>query len=997
MRIAQCSVGGFVLATLLSPGMAHAGWSWIWSDPKDADAVTLRRSFEVAGEVQQATLLVTCDNGARVSLNGVEVLVNQDWGSPSKADVTAQLKPGTNQLEAEARNQGGVAGFLARLQYRTSEGEFTVESDATWSARLPGQAEWKSAKEVGRYGDEPWGDPFGLGVGRPLVVQPQDIQVLPGFRVELLHVVPKLDEGSWVSLTVDPQGRLIACDQNGGLYRLTPSPVGSDQPGAVERLATTVGGAHGLLYAFDSLYVMVNEQGGRQGLWRLWDTDGDGQFDQEKLLRRIEGGGEHGPHAIVLGPDHALYIVCGNHTKLPQGMELSRAPRHWDEDQILPRLWDANGHARGILAPGGYICRTDPEGKTFELVSNGFRNAYDLAFDFNGEIITYDSDMEWDAGLPWYRPTRICLATSGSEFGWRSGSGKWPDYYPDSLPALVDIGPGSPTGLESGRGAKFPAKYQDAIFANDWTYGTMYAIHLAPKGAAYVAEREEFLSAKPLPLTDLLVNPHDGALYFAIGGRRTQSAVYRVSYEGPESTAPAPLRRPTREHILRLRMEYLHREGTGPEAIDQAWPQLGHADRWIRFAARLAIERQPVELWASKVLDEERPRAVIEAAIALARCGNARHQQPLLDRLNRVEFGALDEAGQLALIRAYQLAIIRLGQPEGTSRAQTVARLDAVFPATTPNLNLELAKTLIALGSPTAVPKTLQLLLTARDEDVTYASDALLNRNTGYADAFNKAAKSRPNQQQIGYAYALRVAKVGWTPALRRAFFAWFPTTVAWQGGNSFRGFLEIFRKEALANVPDPSERRALDELSSRTPEMPFAEYNPPKGPGRDYTVDEVVALAADGLHGRNFDSGRNLFHVMACASCHRFDGQGGSIGPDLTTASARFSLRDLAENIIEPSKVISDQYGSEQVELQDGATLIGRAYEEGDRLYVVYDPRNPEEKESAPLAAVKRRQPYPVSFMPAGLLNALNPDEVLDLLAYIQSGGDPRQSMFRP
>lgn len=983
--------------TLLCPAAARAEWSWIWSDPKNADAVSLRRAFEVTGEVRQATLLVTCDNGARVSLNGVEVLVNRDWNSPSKADVTSRLQSGANLIEAEARNQGGVAGFLARLQVRTSTGEFTLESDAQWLTRLPGQTEWKPATEVGRYGDDPWGDPFGLGGGRPLVVQPKDIQVLPGFRVELLHVVPKLDEGSWVSMTIDPRGRLIACDQNGGLYRMTPSPVGSDQPGAVERLATKVGGAHGLLYAFDSLYVMVNEQGGRQGLWRLWDRDGDGQFDEEKLLRRIEGGGEHGPHAVVLGPDNALYIVCGNHTKLPQGLELSRAPRHWDEDQIIPRLWDANGHARGVLAPGGYICRTDPDGKTFELISNGYRNAYDFAFDFNGEIITYDSDMEWDAGLPWYRPTRICLATSGSEFGWRSGSGKWPSYYPDSLPALVDIGPGSPTGLESGRGAKFPAKYQDAIFANDWTYGTMYAIHLQPQGAGYKAEREEFLSAKPLPLTDLVVNPHDGALYFAIGGRRTQSAVYRVSYVGAESTDPARLRRPTREHLTRLRMEYLHRDGTGPEAVEQAWPQLDHRDRWIRYAARIAIERQPLDRWAPKALEEKRPRALIEAAIALARSGETRHRAPLLERLNSVDVGALDEAARRALIRAYQLVIIRLGQPEGESRARTVARLEALFPANAADLNLELAKTLIALDSPTAVPKTLQLFLTARDEDVTYASDALLDRNTGYADAFTKASKSRPNQQQIAYAYVLRVAKEGWTPALRRAFFGWFPTTAAWQGGNSFRGFLETFRKEALSNVPDTTERQALDELSSRAPDLPFTEYTPPEGPGRDYAVDDVVALAADGWHDRDFESGRNLFHAMACASCHRFDGQGGSIGPDLTTASSRFSLRDLVENIVEPSKVISDQYGSEQVQLQDGTTLIGRAYEEGDRLHVVYDPRNPEEKESAPLTAVKQRLPYPVSFMPAGLLNALNPEEVLDLLAYIQSGGDRRQPMFRP
>jgi putative heme-binding domain-containing protein len=120
-------------------------------------------------------------------------------------------------------------------------------------------------------------------------------------------------------------------------------------------------------------------------------------------------------------------------------------------------------------------------------------------------------------------------------------------------------------------------------------------------------------------------------------------------------------------------------------------------------------------------------------------------------------------------------------------------------------------------------------------------------------------------------------------------------------------------------------------------------------------------------------------------------------LGPDLTTAASRFSLRDLVENIVEPSQVISDQYGSESVELADGTMLIGRAYEEDGRLHVVYDPRNPDEREAVELARVKARRPYPVSFMPTGLLNGLNPEEVLDLLGYVLSGGDREHALFQP
>ncbi len=194
-------------------------------------------------------------------------------------------------------------------------------------------------------------------------------------------------------------------------------------------------------------------------------------------------------------------------------------------------MWDANGHAVGILAPGGWIASTDPDGKTWDIFSIGYRNPYDMAFNADGELFAYDADMEWDVGMPWYRPTRVVHATSGSEFGWRSGSGKWPNHYIDSLPPMVNIGPGSPVGVDFGYGLKFPAKYQKALYICDWTFGTMYAIHIEPHMSTYKATKEEFVSRTPLPLTDVAAGP-DGALYFSIGGRGTQSELFRVAYVG---------------------------------------------------------------------------------------------------------------------------------------------------------------------------------------------------------------------------------------------------------------------------------------------------------------------------------------------------------------------------------------------------------------------------------------------------------------------------------
>ena len=425
------------------------------------------------------------------------------------------------------------------------------------------------------------------------------IKVPDGFKVELIHSV-KPGQGSWVSLAHDNRGRLITSDQYGGLFRITPPAIGSDKSPKIEKLDVKMGHAQGLLYAFDSLYAVVNGKpfGKGPGLYRLRDTNDDDQYDEIKLLRTINGGGEHGPHAVILSPDKKSLFVCGgNHTEIPSP-ETSRVPKNWQEDQLLPRMWDAGGHAVGKMAPGGWICRTDPDGKKWELISSGYRNEYDIALNTEGDLFTYDADMEWDIGSPWYRPTRVCFASSGSEFGWRSGTGKWPSFYPDSIPASVDIGPGSPTGIAFGTGAKFPAKWQRALFVCDWSYGVIYAVHLKQKGGGYSGSFERFCSAPALQGTDISIGP-DGAMYFTIGGRRTQSGLYRVTYVGLKSTTPikpVPLNK-----VAQLRREIEEHHVAGDKsAVEIGIKNLGHSDRFVRYAARIALEHQPVESWEEK-------------------------------------------------------------------------------------------------------------------------------------------------------------------------------------------------------------------------------------------------------------------------------------------------------------------------------------------------------------------------------------------------------------
>lgn len=811
-----------------------------------------------------------------------------------------------------------------------------------------------------------------------------NLKVKEGFKAEMLYNVPEATQGSWVSMTVDPKGRLITSDQYGGLFRITPPAIGAPADTTkVEALNVKIGHAQGLLYAFDSLYVMVNDdQPYQRGLYRVRDTNGDDEFDEVTLLRALDGGGEHGPHAILLSPDgKSITLVIGDQTRLTD-LAGSKVPEIWGEDHLLPRLWDGNGFMRGVLGPGGSIYRADPDGKNWELQAVGFRNEYDAAYNHEGELFAYDADMEWDMNTPWYRPTRVNHVVSGAEFGWRSGAGKWPAYYADSLGSIYDIGPGSPTGVTFGYGAKFPTEYQEALFICDWSYGKLYAMHLSPDGASYKAAAEEFISGQPLALTDIVVNPKDGAMYFTVGGRRTQSALYRLTYVGKESTKPSNGDRAgARARRERHALEKFHGH-QDPKAVRTAWKQLDNKDRYIRYAARVAIEWQPVSEWQDRALAETNPDRAIEGIIALARVTgrdeehrkaespqpNPELQGKMFDTLDRVDWKKLDDRQRLDLLRAYTLVLTRHGRPDAARSESLRRKFEKLFPGDSPEQSIELAQFLVYFEAPSAAKSLMAKLESAGSM-----------------------------QEQLNYARTLRVLHTGWNPTLREAYFRWFLKAAAFKGGASLAGFLRDIKKDAVDTLTD-QEKVALQPILDARPNIKTPmELLSARTFVKEWTMKDWASLSSSDLRGRNFEKGRQLFGEVACSSCHRYNGDGGAVGPDLSGVAGRFSPHDLLESIIEPSKEISDQYGMIIVTKKDGDTVTGRvANMNGNNLNIaenMLDPGNFTNVKRGDIVKIERSK---VSPMPEGLINSLNHDDVLDLVAYLLSRGDPKNRMFK-
>ncbi len=549
-----------ILSTLLCPALLAAdpidkklqeerksSPQWIWSAAHKKNKVPegtcyFRKSLKLRVP-EEGEIHITADNQFQLYVNGQPVGTGSDWRQIEVFDITKYLQKGNNTIAVEATNSdAGSAGMAARVLIKELGGTFqSYSTDTSWKTSVrryrnwttPGfpESEWVAAASFGSLGAAlPWGNEMVVaGEGSRFEI-PVD------FNVERL--LQDEEVGSLIAMAFDSAGNILASREGGHLQLISDSNKDGTFD-SVQVFCDQIKNTQGILSLGSRVFAVGHGPEG-VALYQLRDGDRDGVAEEITSIVPIRGSrGEHGAHAVRLGPDGLLYVLLGNYARV--GLQPGpRSPyRNWYEGHLIdPKEEDPRGHAVGIPAPGGTIFRTDTRGSFVELVAGGFRNPYDFAFNAEGELFTYDADMEWDIGAPWYRPTRINHATAGAEFGWRSGWAKWPEYFQDNLPATFNVGKGSPTGIEFYGHTAYPERYRNSLFGCDWATGKIHCFHLQPKGASYEIEQEVFVAGRPLNATDISVGP-DGSLYFCTGGRGTEGGIFRVSYQGEEST-PSP-------------------------------------------------------------------------------------------------------------------------------------------------------------------------------------------------------------------------------------------------------------------------------------------------------------------------------------------------------------------------------------------------------------------------------------------------------------------------
>jgi putative heme-binding domain-containing protein len=379
----------------------------------------------------------------------------------------------------------------------------------------------------------------------------------------------------------------------------------------------------------------------------------------------------------------------------------------------------------------------------------------------------------------------------------------------------------------------------------------------------------------------------------------------------------------------------------------------------------------------------------------------------MFNSLMTVNFKQLPQSGQIDFLRAVELTLFRMGVPDAGQTAQLVSFLSAGYPASGNELNRLYSKILVNIGDPSAVSKTLALMDVAKDDDslqktFTNSSDLIL-RNPQYGNDIAGMLSKTPPAQQIYYSTALSAAKNGWTPELREKYFKWFTTAFGFKGGNSYIGFIDRARKMALDNVPK-AEYAHYNQLSgsslldANNGNKLAANVERPKGPGRNWEIDTALAVIQNDSGNRNFEHGKAMFAATLCSSCHRIAGEGGEVGPDLSQLGTRFSTRDILESIIEPSKVVSDQFAATYFYMKDGSSVVGRVKnQDADKYYISQNPFAPQSIREIPKKDVARTSISDApSIMFPRLINSLNPEELKDLMAYLKSGGNKDNEVYK-
>ena len=724
------------------------------------------------------------------------------------------------------------------------------------------------------------------------------------------------------------------------------------------------------------------------------DLDQDGRSDLVDTLVVLDPPEYIYDHAGLLGiaisQDQWIYVSRGN---------------------LGGKVWKLTGADSTILegyGGGGLVFRCRKDGSGLETICSGFWNPFDLRFTHDGRLLATDNDPDSRG------PNRLLELVRGGDYGFKclyGGSGlhpfvAWNGELPGTLPFAAPLGE-APCALIDAEFTNFGDEYKDHILVNVWEEKNIVRIQLQPSGSTVVGNPEILVQGDTSFHPVALATDSEGNLYISDWVQRHypnhgQGKIWKLSSRSPvnpQSTASASLPINRMEPLpgdIDTLLEVLQsgdrfqqamaRSQLRKDAYLQEMSRLmTSSDSGLRLQALLVYTLTDVPLEESKIKALLRDHELQIRKMALMYVGR-KMRVDLWDELKNILTAGL--IGH-ELFEIY-LATIQHLQPEFINNHQNRTGISAdkqkqSLPERFIESILEndqIPEPVIALGLP-----YLRDLMENRDLLLTLLRSA---KDESFKINLIKAVRQLPDEEVAAMLLALAKNEKEIPTVRAQAISALF-----YQRGEFCADLKEnlIQSKEEivlyslikiLVNCTD--DQQLVDEVSNYLASLNNADLLNvwQKGLGEktnDFSKDDWInTVDGQGV----VHKGKLVFESIQsqCQTCHKIDGWGGIIGPDLSNVGSSKTRMQLINSVLDPSLEIAPEWQGWYVIDQHGKKHIGRQIDV-----------NPNRAELMSLAGDFDNFDFPKGFgvldesiMPSGLQNTITLSEFSDLIAYLES-----------